>query len=102
MASYGAAGGVGGGVWGESGGVMEGESCSNCRFWMVFDEDELDMGGECRRYPPLPANTQDQQDEVYSLQSPDEADDPWESRHPVTGPNEWCGEWKEKPKTSSS
>lgn len=53
------------------------ECCLNCRF---FDQQE-DVKGDCRRYPPLPMVDPEDDNEIHAF-------------FPEVYVTTWCGEWK--------
>ena len=62
---------------------MASERCETCRFWSYWSHyDEFRSAGSCRRYPPVINNYQD-----------DEHGEK-EAHFPVTGMDDWCGEWQ--------
>lgn len=74
------------------------DCCETCRFW-----DSLDAtGGYCRRLPPVfvlndfgPVQREDMERDSRLLgESPS---DDLQGQWPSTEPDDWCGEWKEKP-----
>lgn len=74
---------------------MTEKTCSTCRFWGAADEcDE----GPCHRYPPVLNHSM-----VASQPENDDGNASMEESYkiycwayPVTGEDEWCGEWQEK------
>lgn len=67
--------------------------CKECRFWQVADDEEV-TSGYCHRYPP--------NCEVAPCSiafDPDDAEWKLYTRNfyqwPVTGADDWCGEWQE-------
>ncbi len=70
---------------------MSEERCENCRFWKPIavkdQKTPLGLVSYCRRYPPV----------VTAMEIPKEdGGDRWPASfdQPVTGINEWCGEWQ--------
>ena len=73
--------------------------CESCRFWKRGDKvwaehlQEMveDTNGECRRYPPVAAMTQKQQDIACGQQ---EEGGVYIGMFPLTMSVEWCGEYQ--------
>lgn len=76
------------------------QSCSNCRFWANPNDDEDDdtRMGECRRYPPRICEAMMAADIANAYGEPAiglERKTNWlNTTFPVTGDDEWCGEWQ--------
>jgi hypothetical protein len=79
--------------------------CSSCQFWERYGGDDL-FYGVCKRYPPVLSDdavkfyrkTDDSDTEEVSLIRSVRGPNVWFS--PVTGADDWCGEWQAKPANS--
>lgn len=73
------------------------QCCASCRFWVMGDTPERFEMGRCRRYPPTieprirDAVVRGVDDDQTVCET--EADELAIGSFPVTGMEEWCGEW---------
>ena len=65
--------------------------CDNCRFWLpatlIWDHDQTEGHGDCRRYPAIVQTIQDRGD-LYGLEE--------YYSQPRTHSRDWCGEWRRR------
>ena len=74
------------------------ESCANCKFWNQFWQEERDLIGSCRRFPPQRAPESEALLAKALLASygnvPPQAYSQHEWSQPITVDYQWCGEWR--------
>lgn len=81
---------------------MHSKTCEDCFFWELLSrwedrEIEETTEGYCRRYPPVINQTfVEINADGDSVQACEESADKCSWSQPVTFPDDWCGEWKEK------
>lgn len=89
---------------------LDEQCCENCRYWCGI-HDQL---GECRRYPPVEDHAENisrvlqvivkslpimmsEQGERLAVELEERDIGDVRAWHPMTTPDEWCGEWKPQP-----
>ncbi len=69
-------------------GTESDDGCTTCRFWAAIGEEGSGLG-ECRRYAPAPFPRS-----VLNIKRLDADAPEHDAMWPVTGMDDWCGDWE--------
>lgn len=80
------------------------QCCANCRFWLRSDdvkktgaESILPGAGLCRRFPPTVTIKGKALKAIVNDSYGPRTEVAQATRFPVMGPDEWCGEYQQRP-----